>query len=125
MCSSYLSTGSYKDGGSLFYERNSVELYLPWNDTWIDLPTLPEIIYANVLVLNMTSTRIMSMALAGNLNALYLVGGSGVDWNMSDEIVNKSVWQLKYSNVNYSYYWANDTEMGKCGMCCKICHNLK
>ena len=56
----YLTIGLYSDK-RLPYPINSVEMYLPWNDTWGDLPTLPNWTGADGTVHQMTNTHIMSL----------------------------------------------------------------
>ena len=106
------------------YPTNSVELYLPWNDTWIGLPTLPELTDVDGIVYNMTHTLIMSLAISGNAYSLHLLGGNNVDFNNPDEesfTYTNNVWQLMRNDGNNTYYWAQGHElnMGNGGVCCR------
>ena len=67
-----LSKGSHYDAENVLHTTNSVELYLPWNDIWIDLPNLPHWEDPNGNY-SMTETLIMSLQIAGDLNSLHLL----------------------------------------------------
>ena len=99
------------------HPTTSVELYLPWTNTWIDLPPLPHIT-AHGTMYNITDTLIMSLATAGGGNTLHLVGGQNSDWSTGEERVTRKVWQLRFSSDTHSYHWTDvlDSKMGKCGV---------
>ena len=113
----YLTTGECYETWWTLQRTESVELYLPWNDTWIDLPTLPqwkEFDVKNDAEWNhdadvdgweeeMTVTQIMSLANAGRRNILYLLGGANIR-TYRKKMTNK-VWWLAFNTGNHSYYW--------------------
>ena len=103
--------------GAALQPTTSVELYLPWNDTWINLPTLPDI-KQHGTVLPVTDTLIMSLAIAGGSNSLHLVGGVHQDWNTGATSMTNNVWRLFFHIGNHSYYWDDHYthDMGKCGV---------
>ena len=104
----------YKDG-KVDLSLNSVELYIPWNDTWIDLPPLPDITDDDGTPLcKMSFTKLMNMDRSGHTNTLLLLGGENMDWNTYLEATSRSVWRLLFNKGNHSYYWTNqfDQPMG-------------
>jgi hypothetical protein len=108
----------YIDGDGL-HPTSSVELYLPWNDSWIPLPDLPHFTYDGA-VWPMTNTLIMSLGITGTTNSLYMMAGANTDWNTGVERMTSKVWQLYYNSANHTYYWDNSlaTDMGKYGVRC-------
>ena len=90
---------------------------MPWNDTWIDLPALPDIAYPDGTVYPMTDTHIMAL---GGGNRLHLVGGENTEWNTGAGRVTRKVWQLQFNRGNHSYQWTDqyDSDMGKCRVWC-------
>ena len=109
-------TGSYLDDEGLAHAAISVELYLPWNDTWIDLDFLPAMTH-NGTVFHMTDTHIMSLAVAGFSNRLSLLGGMIMDWNTDIELITDRVCKLTFNFGKHSYFWDACVHlvMGKCG----------
>ena len=95
---------------------------MPWNDTWIDLPTLPDWTYPDGTVYPVTDTLIMSLASPGGANILHLLGGANVDWTTRLETVNRKVWQLGFDRGSQSYFWTDklDPDMCKCGFWCHV-----
>ena len=115
----YRIAGTYGHGHH-YLSTNSVEVYLPWNDTWIDLPTLPDISKHDGSVVPMTDTNILSLDIASSGNRLHLVGGESMNWNTGAMTDVKKVYRLEFDRGNKSYSWSDhyDHEMGKCGLWC-------
>ena len=89
-----------------------MELYVPWNDTWIYLPDLPKINEELI----MSKTHIVSIADNNRGSALLLLGGTFVNRKtMSDETTSRGVWRLRWDETSHSYSWTDqfDTKMGK------------
>ena len=87
---------------------STVEIYLPWTDTWLELPPLPDIDPGH----RMENTRIFSLNTGGSLRlyllgGLYYLGGRGR--------YTRSVYQLQWQDSNRSYYWTDhwDPDMGE------------
>ena len=92
-----------------------MELYVPWNDTWIYLPDLPKIEVENEELI-MRKTHIVSIADNARGSALVLLGGTFVNRKtMSDETTSRKVWRLLWEEASHSYSWTDqfDTKMGK------------
>ena len=53
----------------------TVEVYLPWSNTWFNLPTLPTFTDDDGAQYNITDAHIFSMLTTGGFYKLYLVGG--------------------------------------------------
>ena len=93
-----------------------MELYVPWNDTWIYLPDLPKIegpVEKEELI--MSKTHIASIADSDRGSALLLLGGTFVNRKtMSKEKISRKVWRLLWDERSHSYSWTDqfDTEMG-------------
>ena len=92
-----------------------MELYVPWNDTWIYLPDLPRIeVEKEELVLS--KTHIVSIAENDRGSALLLLGGTFVNRKtMSEEKPSQGVWRLLWDRTSRSYSWTDqlDTKMGE------------
>ena len=94
-----------------------VELYIPWNDTWIYLPDLPkkeDQVKNEELI--MSKTHIVSIAENERGSALLLLGGTFVNRKtMSEEIPSRGVWRLLWDKTSHSYSWTDqfDTKMGE------------
>ena len=85
---------------------HSVEVYLPWNNTWLELPPLPLIDDQGN---RMADTRIFPLDKNGGL-ALYLLGGlSKLDNNMG--VFTPAVWRLGRFSSNQSYHWTEDYDL--------------
>ena len=107
------------DDAGVYHSVNSVELYLPWNNTWVFLPQLPQFTNGDGSVISMTDTHIMSLDLINGAFSLYLIGGSHLDYNTDVETVSDRVWRLVFNTTNHGYYWYHDThlpDMGKLGL---------
>jgi hypothetical protein len=100
----YLISGMYSDGHAR-HPTNSVELYLPWSDSWIPLPPLPNIVLDDGTALPMTDTLIMSLAATLDTNSLHVMGGANTNWNTGMGQVTSEVWQLHYNSANHTHYW--------------------
>ena len=86
---------------------HSVEVYLPWNNTWLELPPLPLIDCDQRL--RMDNTRIFSLDKDGWLT-LYLLGGfSSLDNGMGYN--TRAVWRLDWITSNQSYRWTKDDDL--------------
>ena len=82
---------------------HNVEVYLPWNNTWLELPPLP---VTDDQGHRMDNTRIFSLDKDGLL-ALYLLGGfSSLDNNLGE--LTNAVWRLDWFDSNQSYHWTED-----------------
>jgi hypothetical protein len=78
----------------------SVEVYIPWNDTWAPLPDLPMFTAPGGTELRMVNTQIFPLQQEGSMS-LYILGGSGDDWTTS---ATGKVWSLKWSpGTQYSW----------------------
>ena len=82
---------------------SSAEVYLPWKDTWLELPPLPVIDQGH----RMEETRIFS--LNTNRLSLYLLGGDYVQAR-GGRMYTRSVWKLQWRASNSSYYWTDEWE---------------
>ena len=94
-----------------------MELYVPWNDTWIYLPDLPKIEgpVGKEEELIMSKTHIVSIADSDRGSALLLLGGTFVNRKtISKERTSRKVWRLLGDERSHSYSWTDqfDTEMG-------------
>ena len=78
---------------------SSVELYVPWNNTWVNLPLLPFV----ELNYRMVATQVMSLSMYG-LSKLCLLGG---DYQVSKNaaIGTNGVWELLWNDTSRSYSW--------------------
>ena len=99
------------DKGRVPHPVNSVELYLPWNNTWLDLPPLPDPVDGAG---RMDMTRIMSLTDSAGSN-LYLPGGSSSDWNTGLTTDTGTVWRLLWDRGSRTYSWIDslDPELGR------------
>ena len=94
-----------------------MELYVPWNDTWIYLPDLPKIedpVEKEELI--MSKTHIVSISDNARGSALLLLGGTFVNRKtMSEEKSSREVWRLLWDETSHSYSWTDqfDSKMGK------------
>ena len=88
---------------------SSAEVYLPWKDTWLELPPLPDIYQGH----RMEITRIFSLNTDSGLR-LHLLGG---DYGLASGggRYTRSVYQLQWQDSNSSYYWTDhwDPDMGE------------
>ena len=78
-----------------------MEVYLPWNNTWLELPALPFIDPGH----RMTDTRIISLTSQGSgVPRLYLLGGN---YYLSplEIITTDKVWELVWNGKTNSYNW--------------------
>ena len=98
-------TGSYLDDDNVPHSALTVELYLPWSDSWIDLPDLPNWEYEDGTVVQMTDTNIVSLPISSDTHSVALLGGEHVDWDTGEESMNPNVWELVFNNENKTYTW--------------------
>ena len=86
---------------------NSVELYLPWNDTWRELPPLPNFTNTGVEY-KMNFSPLMSLSLTDDevSNDLLLLGGSNIDMSTEMETCTTKVWVLTFIMDNHTYLWS-------------------
>ena len=94
----------YYDDASVLHPTPTVELYIPWNRTWVSLPPLPTLDQGD-----MWFTRIISM-MSGGLNMLYLVGGLHYDPNTRVGTYTRHVWTLQHSSSGYYWYSNSDVD---------------
>jgi len=108
--SAVVAGGVFLDKAGAFQDVLSVEVYLPWNNTWLELPTLPTTTLADGSVLNMTFTQIFSLTMgsAGG-STLCLLGGEHADLDRDVGTFTPHVWRLSYHSGNHTYYWDHDT----------------
>ena len=79
-----------------------MEVYIPWNNTWLDLPPLPDLVDGDSWP--MDETRIMFIEReAGSF--LYLLGGSNHHWNTESEKTIGRVWRLQWDKGFQNYSW--------------------
>ena len=103
---SFYATGYYFDEEAKVNPVHSVEVYLPWNYTWLELAPLPLL---KDKVHRMDNTRIFSLNENGGL-ALYLLGGeSTLDITMG--YISNAVWRPDWFSANQSYHWTEDDEL--------------
>ena len=104
----------YVGKGRLVHSVSSVEVYIPWNDTWMDLPQLPDFGGGQG---RMDKTRIMSLpGLAGGGEpGLYLLGGSSSNWSRGEETDTNQVWRLMWDHGSHTYSWTDtyQQELGR------------
>ena len=76
-------------------------MYLPWNDTWIELTSLPDMGDGHW----MDNTRFFSLNKNGGPD-LYLLGGF-FHYPSNEGVMNsRDVWELTWSSSNRTYNWA-------------------
>ena len=80
-----------------------VEVYIPWNNTWLDLPLLPDQGYGEG---RMERTCIMFLSVSGGVFELYLLGGRRTDWNTGENTVTTGVWTLVWASGSQTYSWS-------------------
>ena len=80
-----------------------MEVYIPWNNTWLDLPPLPD---PGDGAGRMDQTRIMFMTGGGGMQ-LYLLGGTRYDWNTGTATVTGRVWRLVWESGSHTYSWTD------------------
>jgi hypothetical protein len=100
----HILTGLYQNG--VDHPVHSAEVYLPWNDTWVELPDLPSFRDPKTgTYKNISQTRILSLS-----NVVHLIGGIAIDWKTNSEKISNLVWRLKFNSVNQSFFWTNDVD---------------
>ena len=93
------------------HKTRTAEVYLPWSDTWFNLPTLPTFTYDGAQY-NITDAQIFSILTEGGYYRLYLVGGMNFDITTTALLPTKHIYYLLY---NGTYHWNqnSDLDMGK------------
>ena len=100
-CLTVSHTGVYLDDGGVYHPVHSVEVYIPWNDAWLDLPPLPDMEEDDG---RMDMTAIMHLANSGG-TSLYLLGGTSTDWTIFETNITKTVWRLQWDRGSHTYSW--------------------
>ena len=88
----------------MIHTTSSAEVYLPWKDTWLELPPLPVMDPGH----RNQTTRIFSLHTDSGLR-LHLLGGF-YDQGGGEARYTRSVWRLEWQDSNSSYYWTDDFE---------------
>ena len=104
--------GTYRDGGGAMPPVHSAEVYIPWNNTWLDLPLLPDL---GDGAGRMDDVRIMSLTPSGGGSSLNLIGGSSGDYNTGMAFISMKVWTLQWDVGSQTYSWNNrlNPELGR------------
>ena len=92
----------------MFHYISTSEVYLPWKDTWLELPPLPDIDPGH----RMEFTRIFTLNTGGNGLRLYLLGGDYAQARGGGRYTRR-VWMLNWNPSNSSYYWTTEWVMGE------------
>ena len=90
-----------------------MEVYIPWNNTWLDLPPLPDLGDGGG---RMDRTSIIFMTgSGGGRSSLHLLGGSRTDWNIGRATYTGTVWRLLWDDGSQTYSWTDsyDPPLGK------------
>ena len=103
-CSIVSQTGTYLDDGGSRHPVNSVEVYLPWNNTWVGLPPLPDLGEGDG---RLDLSPIMSLPSGGGGSDLCLLGGSSNDYNTGIATDVNTVWRLVWESTSQTYSWIN------------------
>ena len=94
------------DDGGYIHSVNSVEVYIPWNNTWLDLPPLPDLGDGEG---RMDQTRIMSLTDSGG-SYLHLLGGSRSDYNTEMATDTGTVLRLQWDRGSQTYSWIDSLD---------------
>ena len=97
----------YEDGAGVVHNIRSVEVYLPWSDTWFNLPTLPTFTDDGVQY-NITNAQIFNILLKNGGYKLFLVGGMDYDIEGEALMTTKHIYHLHY---NGSYHWNHNSDL--------------
>ena len=93
------------------HKTRTAEVYLPWSDSWFNLPTLPTFTDDGAQY-NITDAHIFSILTTGGGYKLYLVGGGDIARGVVT--LTKHIYHLEY---NGTYHWNQDStlypDMGK------------
>ena len=79
---------------------HSVEVYIPWNNTWLPLPALPDLGDGAGRV---DTTRVMSL----DGSNLFLLGGGRTYLDTGLDTNTKTVWRLLWDGGSRNYSWAS------------------
>ena len=111
----------FRDKAGAIQDVLSVEVYLPWNNTWLELPTLPAWTNDAGTVRKITLTQILSLTMSSG-STVCLLGGEHADLDTYVGTHTPHVWMLSYHRGNHTYYWDHHTalapDMGKCVCVC-------
>ena len=94
----------------MIHPISTAEVYLPWKDTWLELPPLPDMRPGY----RMEYTHIFSLHTDNGLR-LHLLGGY-YDQGGGETMYTRNVWRLEWSPSNSSYYWTHgalEPDMGE------------
>ena len=97
----------------MLHQPRSAEVYIPWTNTWFNLPTLPTFTDDDGAQYNITDAHIFSIITEGGYK-LYLVGGMNYDIARQLVLPTKHIYLLEY---NGTYHWNHESalypDMGK------------
>ena len=81
-----------------------MEVYIPWNNTWLDLPLLPDLGEGDG---RMDRTRILYTTDSAGGFYLSLLGGSSTRWNTAEYTSVNNVWTLLWDKGSKTYSWTD------------------
>ena len=107
----YSSSGVYMDNDRAVHPVTSVEVYLPWNDTWVGLADMPDGEQEGLKMKINQAGMIYSLS----TGHLFLLGGQYTDYNADKEYDLKTVFDLALNSSSHNYYWQTDgnPDLGK------------
>ena len=85
----------------MFVPVPTVEVFIPWKNTWYSLPDLPTFTDDHGGERNMTDTKLMTL----DGSRPYLVGGAWIDMNTGHGRYTKNVWMLEWDPYTRTYHW--------------------
>ena len=103
----YCYTGQYKDDAGVRHNTRTVEVYLPWSQSWRTLPTLPTFTTTDGVQYNITDAHIFSLQTDGGYS-LSLVGGLYHDLTRNVVLPTKYIYTLRY---NGTYHWDHNSDL--------------
>ena len=105
------------DDGGAGHPVPTAEVYLPWTDSWRQLPDLPAWTDSSGSH-NMTATRLMLLTGTAGLLELHLLGGTSTDWSTHRVSLTPQVWRLDWNSGSRSYSWTADWDpaLGGCSL---------
>ena len=95
------SSGFYKDTDGAAHPATSVEVYLPWTDTWEGLGDMP-VWHEGGSERKMDQAGMIFLPSEAEL---ILLGGLSMDWNTGVDYLTKKVFELTWNSSSHSYYW--------------------
>ena len=100
----------YRDNDGVHHQVTSVEVYLPWNDTWVGLADLPVWQHEGSEIKMNEAGMIYLISTGG----LFLLGGISGDGNTGRSYAAKKVYDLAWNHSYHSYYWdSGNPDLGK------------